>query len=222
MSDNLKKVKNKDNSNDNNFNKNKDKYIVIGVLSLVMLFVTSFTLTYYLMNNKDYANEDTAMASSHGIEEHYDKISIFYKTKFLANAENSQENSTLDQVIEKQGEDKDKLLAMSKEELKTALEKGDYKLEEVVKNEITLVREFDKYLYAPNKYIIGIKDGYVAVLKTKEDNEAYVEDEKTDVTDISTKNLPVADLEFLKRGNKMYEFNTKDEALNYIKALFRS
>lgn len=201
--------------------KNKNKYKLLGLVSMIILFVGSFTVTYYVIN-KDLNGEEVVMASSHNIEEKYDSVNIIYKTKFLANEENSQGNTTLDQSIEKFGEEKDDILSMSKEELESNFAKRNYKLESVIKNEIILLREVDKHLYKPNKYIVGIKDGFVAVLKTKENNEAYIEDMDKDITDISIENLPVADLEYLKRGREDYEFDTKEQALGFIKAIFKS
>lgn len=66
--------------------------------------------------------------------------------------------------------------------------------------------------YEPNKYVLGIKNGLIAIYKTDNQGNMFIENEKRDVTDIKTSKLKEEDIRLLTKGDKYFECNTRDEA----------
>ena len=66
--------------------------------------------------------------------------------------------------------------------------------------------------YAPNKYVLGIKNGFIAIYKTDKAGNMFIENENTDITDIKTKRLKEEDIKLLTKGDKYFQCNTREEA----------
>lgn len=91
---------------------------------------------------------------------------------------------------------------------KTELENQGYIVESITPAQVTLLKKVDSY--APNKYVLGVKDNCFAIYKTDETGEMFIEDESTDVTDISVPTK--GDYNLLTKGSKDFQFNTREEA----------
>lgn len=91
---------------------------------------------------------------------------------------------------------------------KSDLEKDDYTVESITSDEVVLFKKVDSY--SPKKYILGIKDGYLAIFRTDDQGNLYIEDESTDVTDIEAPTEE--DYNLLVKGSKEYQFDTKEQA----------
>lgn len=87
---------------------------------------------------------------------------------------------------------------------KEDFEKLGYDVESINPKEVSLVKVIDSY--APNKYVLGVKDKCFAIYKTDENGGLIIEEE----TDIE---VPMEeDYELLVKGSKDFQFNTKEEA----------
>jgi hypothetical protein len=73
-----------------------------------------------------------------------------------------------------------------------------------------LIKEVNKY--APNKYVLGIKDGYIAIYKTDKDGNMFIENDKVDITDVRTNRLKQADIKLLTKGDKYFQCDTREDA----------
>lgn len=102
------------------------------------------------------------------------------------------------------------LSGKSKDEVEKIYKSAGYKVEKFNGKEIVLVREVDKY--APNKYVLGIKDGFIAIFKTDKEGNMFIENINTDITDIKVKRLKEEDIKLLTKGDKYFQCNTKEEA----------
>lgn len=98
----------------------------------------------------------------------------------------------------------------SKEEISKIFYKQGYELKQMANNKIVLIKKENRY--APNKYVLGIRDGYIAIFKTDNKGREYIENENKDITNIKTKLLPKEDIDLLTNGNKDFQFDTREEA----------
>lgn len=182
-------------------NKRKIRNILLAVLTLVV-----FSGTYYIcvhkLENTSTVNKDEKVVNAHS--DLNPKVSsdacIIFKIKYAKSGD-----------IEKQKEDNSgKLRGKTKDELNEIYKKDGYKVESINPSQVVLVKEVDKY--APNKYVVGIKDGYIAIYKTDSDGNMFIENKQRDITDIKTDRLKKADIELLTKGNKYFECNTREDA----------
>lgn len=102
------------------------------------------------------------------------------------------------------------LVGKTKNELEQTFSSDGYKVSSMSEKEVVLVREFDKY--EPNKYVLGIKDGYIAIFKTDKEGNMFIQDERRDITDIKTDKLKDEDIKLLTNGDKYFECGSREEA----------
>lgn len=95
---------------------------------------------------------------------------------------------------------------------KEAIEKLGYTVEDISKDEVVVKKVVDSY--APNKYILGVKGQNIAIYKTDDKGNMYIEDEEKDVTDIEVPTQ--GDYELLLKGSKDFEFDTKEEVVEKL------
>lgn len=86
---------------------------------------------------------------------------------------------------------------------------------------IMLSTKLTKYKYAPNKYVIGIEGKYVAILKSDEKGNVKLESEK-DISNINIFMLPKEDIELLRSGDKIYQYDTREDAHEALIGIFKS
>jgi hypothetical protein len=103
-----------------------------------------------------------------------------------------------------------KLAGKKKSEVEKAYKDVGYKVEKFSAGEIVLIKNVDKY--APNKYVLGIKNGFIAIYKTDKQGNMLIENEKRDITSISTNRLKEEDIKLLTKGDKYFQCNTREEA----------
>lgn len=87
--------------------------------------------------------------------------------------------------------------------------------------EIKLSGIIFKYKYNPNKYVIGIHGDAVAVFKTDKHGNFVLESPK-DISKVKLSKITEGDIELLKIGDSVYEYDTKENAKEALKALFVS
>lgn len=73
-----------------------------------------------------------------------------------------------------------------------------------------MIKNINKY--APDKYVLGIKNGFIAIYKTDRQGNMFIENEKRDITHISTDRLKQEDIKLLTKGDKYFQCNTREEA----------
>jgi ABC-type proline/glycine betaine transport system substrate-binding protein len=95
---------------------------------------------------------------------------------------------------------------------KQSLEEAGYIVEGMSNEEVVIKKVVDTY--PPNKYVVGLKDQYIAIFRTDDKGNMFIEDEKNDVTDIE---VPTeGDYDLLMKGSKDFVFDTKEEALEKL------
>ncbi len=91
---------------------------------------------------------------------------------------------------------------------KGELENNNYIVESITTSEVVLIKKVDSY--APNKYVLGVKDECFAIYKTDNEGNMFIEDENTDLTDIEVPTK--GDYNLLVKGSKYFQFNSREEA----------
>jgi hypothetical protein len=91
---------------------------------------------------------------------------------------------------------------------KSQLESEGYIVENMSQSQVTLYKKIDSY--APNKYVLGVKDECLAIYRTDANGTMYIENENTDVTDIKVPSK--GDYTVLMKGSKHFQFNSREEA----------
>lgn len=145
-------------------------------------------------------NKETVKTNSNVTAVVSDKAKIIFKTKYDKSGEYQVEKE------ESAGE----LSGKSKDEVEDTYKSAGYKIEKFNTQQVILVKEVDKY--APNKYVLGIKNGFIAIYKTDKAGNMFIENENTDITDIKTKRLKEEDIKLLTKGDKYFQCNTREEA----------
>lgn len=102
------------------------------------------------------------------------------------------------------------LAGKTKSELENIYAADGYKVDTISETEVVLIREVDKY--EPNKYVLGIKDGYIAIYKTDKEGNMFIEDQDRDITDIKIDKLKAADIDLLTKGDKYFQCSSKEDA----------
>ena len=102
------------------------------------------------------------------------------------------------------------LTGKTREELNNIYSAKGYKVSTMSGDMVIMVRELDRY--EPNKYVLGIKDGYIAIYKTDKDGNMFIQDVNTDITDIKASSLKDEDIKLLTKGDKYFQCSTKEDA----------
>ncbi|MFL0194398.1 hypothetical protein ACJDU8_02230 [Clostridium sp. WILCCON 0269] len=129
-----------------------------------------------------------------------DEAELIFKIKY---------DKSGDYQVEKEESAKE-LSGKSKSEVEDMYKDVGYKIQTFNSKEIILTKEVDKY--APNKYVLGIKGDVIAIYKTDKEGNMFIENEKTDITDIKIKKLKEEDIKLLTKGDKYFQCNTREEA----------
>ena len=151
--------------------------------------------------NKTY---DTVKTNSNINTTVPEKAKIIFKIKYNKSGELKTEKEEL----------AGKLAGKTKNEVENIYKTAGYKVNKFGAKEVVLVKEVDKY--EPNKYVLGIKNGLIAIYKTDNQGNMFIENEKRDVTDIKTSKLKEEDIRLLTKGDKYFECNTREEAESHL------
>ncbi|MCI1944301.1 hypothetical protein [Clostridium luticellarii] len=177
--------------------------ILIFVLSCYICVVgfQNINMEKNLSQAKKNSNSyDTVKVNSSMNDAVADDARIIFKIKY---------NKSGEVQVEKQ-ESAGKLAGKKKSEVEKAYKGVGYKIEKFSAGEIILVKDVDKY--APGKYVLGIKDGFIAIYKTDKQGNMFIENKKRDITHISTDRLKAEDIKLLTKGDKYFQCNTREEA----------
>ena len=192
----------------------KRRNIIIIIVSLFVLFVSVYYITSIKLRDNEIDNskrqvkqekikEDSLAVGSKGNEVLDKDSKIIFKVKYKKSGDiiTARETKVLDNV---------ELVGKGKDEIEKIYSKQGYKVEEFKDHILSLIKEEDKYM--PNKYVVGIKGENIAIYRTDESGNMYIEDEHKDITDIDTKRLKEQDIYMLTNGDKYFQCDTREEA----------
>lgn len=200
---------------------NKKKIIILGTCLVAFVFVITYTCTVLVLNNKVASSKENINKSEKiKLDNNSESIKIVYESTYLGD-EAREQTPVVDEYIEKFNNEKNLIKEMTKEQVADAFKKEDYALKDIEKDKIVFARNVGKYKYNPNKYVIGIKDTFLAIYKTDHKGQLLLESSK-DVTNIKTSELTQGDIELLQIGDEMYEFDNKRDAQEALQGMFRS
>ncbi|WP_411681046.1 hypothetical protein [Clostridium thailandense] len=184
---------------------------------LVFLTISIFSLSYYICINKlktigirnnnykmNSSNKDKEMGSL-ATNSNNDVIvardsTILFKVQYSKSG---------DVIVEKE-ESVGSLAGKKKDDVEAIYKNDGYEVQSINSSQVVLMKKVDSY--APNKYVLGIKDGYVAIYKTDKDGNMFIENEKRDITDIKIDKLKQADIQLLNKGDKYFQCDTREDA----------
>lgn len=187
----------------------------IRTILLVILTIAIFSLSYYVCINRlkstnikkgrYQVNNKTGAQDTLTVHSNVDGVvsvnaNVVFKVKYAKSGE----------IVTEKEEKADALAGKKKDEVNDVYKDEGYTVQNITSSEVLLIREVDKY--APNKYVLGIKDGYIAIYKTDKDGNMFIEDDKRDVTDIKTDKLKQADIQLLTKGDKYFQCDTREDA----------
>ena len=187
-------------------------------LSIIFALFISFCIlsfTYYYCNyelksintkdNKQQVNNGKYSPDAVYVQSRsYDIVSpnsrIVFKTKY---------NKSGTYVLNKE-QQAGMLAGKTKSELEGIYAAAGYKVGTLSETEVVLIRTVDKY--EPDKYVLGIKDGYIAIYKTDSEGNMFIENQDRDITDIKTDKLKDADIDLLTKGDKYFQCTSREDA----------
>ena len=188
----------------------------VRTILLVIITITIFSLSYYvcvsklkvtsIKNYKHQVNSDNSgISDSLTVDSNLNGVvsadaNIVFKVKYIKSGE----------VIKEKEEKAQQLAGKKKDEVDEVYKNNGYKVQSITSSEVVLIKEIDKY--APNKYVLGIKDERVAIYKTDKDGNMFIENDKSDITDIKTDKLKEADIQLLTKGDKYFQCDTREDA----------
>lgn len=191
--------------------KNNVVLLVLFIFLGVIVFFASYLVTsrYY-----DYKYNNDLQHPVYNVDGSYlkDEVKIILKTK---------SKGTNNFIVDKDLTVKQlKDILNSKKELKkddvaSYFAAYNYKVDNVQSSQIVLTREAITKLKA-NKYYVGEKNGYFAIYKTGDDGIPFIEDPEADIF-INMRKVASCGTETKNIiSNFQREFNTKDDAEEYI------
>ena len=188
----------------------------IRTILLVILTITIFSLSYYVCINRlkstnikksRYQVNGGKKGSSDYLTVHSNvddvvsaNANVIFKLKYVKSGE----------ILTEKAEKAEGLVGKRKSQVDEAYKDEGYKVQNITSSEVVLVREVDKY--APNKYVLGIKDDCIAIYKTDKDGNMFIENDKRDITDIKIDKLKPADIQLLTKGDKYFQCDTREDA----------
>lgn len=197
-------------------------------LSIVVIMIIMFFGGYYIYVSVATDNNSTQI--SQNINEDSiatSKMKANDTINFLIKYNNCNdfiEDIKMKKLVEK---DKEKLIGLKESELEAIFKEYGYKLDKLVENEINFIKEIAEYEYQAGSYFIGISGENVVIYNKKADGNIVVV--QNSIEDVRSESGEVITLDKLKDkgnlidtlylGRKQYEFTSKEEAIEYAKAL---
>lgn len=181
----------------------------------VVLVAASFSIGYYwgISNHTNKSTQVNRRPNNSEVLNTINTISPVSEVKVTINTNvvfKVRYSKSDDTKIEKTLSKPIDLVDKTKDGLNKLYSAEGYRVESMNSNEVDLVKLLDNY--SPNKYVLGIKGDYVAIFKTDNTGNMFIENIANDITDISTKNLKKGDIELLTNGTKDIQFDSRSEA----------
>lgn len=178
---------------------------ICGLLLVFSIFFISYNISANYLNNSQSNNEErntyNQLSSADTIN---DNAKIVLRTKNSTSGKVEEVGKlTVFELKEKLGN------KIQKSTLEDFYAKEGYTLYSFDKNEIIFMKESSGN-FEPNKYYLGVENGFIAIFKSDNDGKLIIEDRVNDVTKKSIESLPEGDRRILR--NYELKFNTKEEA----------
>ncbi|GAA0114482.1 hypothetical protein [Clostridium senegalense] len=199
------------------------KFQILSSLIIVFaLFFCGYSFYINIAKNKQ-VDTLTKEVSSANIK---DNTVVEFLIKY-SNCNNFINDDKMMKLVEK---DKDKIKDLKEGQLEEIYKGYGYKLDKHTSNKITFIKEIPGYAYESGKYFIGINENKVVIYNKKEDNNLVVVENMVpnvrseDKRPITLENLKDKGnlIESFYEGKKEYQFDDKESALEYAKALCSS
>lgn len=184
--------------------------------SICLLFIAVFVISYYCtlkIDSKKMQAKKPKITNSVGVntdnskESQSDSIDSNTKIVFKNYYKKSKET-----IVDKT-QTANELGILSKKQLADKYGAEGYEVLSISSTEISLVKELNQYSpnkNLPNKYVLGIYNGFMAIYRTDKDGNMYIEDKTKDITKVKVSNLREEDIRLLNSGEM--QFNSKEEA----------
>lgn len=184
-------------------------------ISICILFIAVFIISYYCTIKIDSKKIQAKKPNNSSIDVNTESSqitqndSIDYNTKIIFKNYYKKSKETIVEKTQTAGE----LGISSKKQLADKYGAEGYEVQSISKAEISLIKELEQYSpnkNLPNKYVLGIYNGFIAIYKTDKDGNMYIEDTSKDITKVKVSNLKEEDIRLLNSGE--LQFNSKEEA----------
>ena len=180
---------------------NKRKLFVFITISLALIFTLTYCIADIYMMKKKAEKENTAVATQNTEKNIADDMKIC-----LMSGDNIDEDLSLKDLREKYNLDS----ALTINKLCSALKEIGYELEDAGESELTFKREASKSVN-PNKYYIGEKEGYLAIYKSDDNGNLFIEKD-SDVYKDHKKVEMLPEDDKTQISNFDLEYDTKEDA----------
>lgn len=180
---------------------NKRKLFVFITISLALIFTLTYCIADIYMMKKKAEKENTAVATQNTEKNIADDMKIC-----LMSGDNTDEELSLKDLREKYNLDS----ALTINKICSALKEIGYELEDAGESELTFKREASKSVN-PNKYYIGEKEGYLAIYKSDDNGNLFIEKD-SDVYRDHKKVEMLPEDDKIKINSFELEYDTKEDA----------
>ena len=180
---------------------NKRKLFVFITISLALIFTLTYCIADMYMMKKKAEKENTAVATQNTEKNIADDMKIC-----LMSGDNTDEELSLKDLREKYNLDS----ALTINKICSALKEIGYELEDAGESELTFKREASKSVN-PNKYYIGEKEGYLAIYKSDDNGNLFIEKD-SDVYRDHKKVEMLPEDDKIKISSFELEYDTKEDA----------
>lgn len=203
----------------------KLKKIVI-VLSICSVLMISFFASYFVaLDSSNKAKKDlknqTSVTDNSIISTNIAKEDIINKdTKITFQVQYKKSGEIFS---EKTDIELTSIMGKTKKELEEIYGIQGYIIKEMDSKHVNFLKSFDRY--SPGKYVIDIfKDGNcVAIFKTDSQGKESIEDPDNDIKfETKITDVKEGDLDTILLGRKSLQFDTKEDAIENYKVLFKS
>jgi predicted alpha/beta hydrolase family esterase len=183
---------------------------------LVFLTIAIFSLSYYIcisklkavhMKNNRYGINRTKEGDNSSLATNSNNDTIVSRNSTMVFK--TQYNKSGEIIIDKE-EPVGNLAGKKKSDVDEIYKDDGYIVQNISSSQVVLIKKVDRY--APNKYVLGIKDGHIAIYRTDKDGNMFIENENSDITDIKVDKLKQADIQLLSKGDKYFQCNTREDA----------
>ena len=180
---------------------NKRKLFIFITISLALIFTLTYCIADRYMMKKKAEKENTAVATQNTEKNIADDMKIC-----LMSGDNTDEELSLKDLREKYNLDS----ALTINKICSALKAIGYELEDAGESELTFKREVSKSV-KPNKYYIGEKEGYLAIYKSDDNGNLFIEKD-SDVYRDHKKVEMLPEDDKIKISSFELEYDTKEDA----------
>jgi hypothetical protein len=203
----------------------KTKKILL-VFSFFIILIMSFFTSYFLF--LDSYKKDNKVAKSSLLNNPNSIISTNVSKEDIVNKNTKiifqvEYKKSGDIFQEKKDIDVTNILGKNKKELEELYGVQGYVIKKMDSQQIILLKSFDRY--SPQKYVLDIyKEGNcIAIFKTDKEGIQSIEDPDNDIKfDTKITDIKEGDLETFLQGRKSLQFDTKEEAEENYRVLFKS